>query len=256
MKSTQFPILIVLVLSIVIVVLVILTIARPSLFQPDIFVQDSQELSLPEGARAHLSKGEINEIAYSPDSSRLAVASSIGVLIHDARTGEELKRLKGHRAEVYSVAYMAASFLARMAASSPVGLETIPSVCGMQSRVSTNEHSKGIQPIAWHSVQMVARLQAGVRTKPAVCGLFCDNFSVTTGEWVRTKPSICGMSPQVNPRGCSQDMQHKLRASLSVQMAGLLRVGVVTAECGCGMASQGSLSKISLVMVSCGSSGT
>ena len=105
MKSTQFPILIVLVLSIVIVVLVILTIARPSLFQPDIFVQDSQELSLPEGARAHLSKGEINEIAYSPDSSRLAVASSIGVLIHDARTGEELKRLKGHRAEVYSVAF-------------------------------------------------------------------------------------------------------------------------------------------------------
>ena len=105
MKSTRISILIVLVLSIVIVVLVLLTITRPSLFNPALIVKDPPELSLPEGARAHLSKGRINEIAYSPDSSRLAVASSIGVLIHDARTGEELRRLKRHRTEVYSVAF-------------------------------------------------------------------------------------------------------------------------------------------------------
>ena len=105
MKSTQFSILIVLVLSIAVTVLVLLTIFRPALFQPDIFVQDSPELSLPEGAKAHLGKRDIYEIAYAPDSSRLAVASSIGILIHDAQTGEELRLLKGHRAEVYSVAF-------------------------------------------------------------------------------------------------------------------------------------------------------
>lgn len=105
MKSTRISKLIVLVLSTAIIVLVLLTITRSSLFNPDPIVKDPPELSLPEGARAHLSKSRINEIAYSPDSSRLAVASSIGVLIHDARTGEELRRLKGHRAEVYSVAF-------------------------------------------------------------------------------------------------------------------------------------------------------
>ena len=105
MKLTRISKLIVLVLSIAIIVLVLLAIFRPSLFNPDLIVKDPPELSLPEGARAHLGKGGISEIAYSPDSSRLAVASSIGVLIHDARTGEELRRLKGHRAEVYSVAF-------------------------------------------------------------------------------------------------------------------------------------------------------
>ena len=94
MKSTQFPILIVLVLSIVVTVLVLLTIFRPALFQPDIFVQDSPESSLPEGAKTRLGKGEIYQIAYAPDSSRLAVASSIGISICDARTGEELNLLK------------------------------------------------------------------------------------------------------------------------------------------------------------------
>ena len=105
MKSTRISKPIVLVLLTAIIVLVLLAIFRPSLFNPDLIVKDPPELSLPEGAKVRLGKGAIHEIAYSPDSSRLAVASSIGVLIHDARTGEELRRLKGHRAEVYSVAF-------------------------------------------------------------------------------------------------------------------------------------------------------
>ena len=37
------------------------------------------QLSLPEGAKARLGKGRISEIAYSPDGTQLAVASSIGI---------------------------------------------------------------------------------------------------------------------------------------------------------------------------------
>ena len=51
------------------------------------------------------SKGEINEIAYSPDGTRLAVASSIGIWIYNAQTGQELDLLTGHTGRVNSVAF-------------------------------------------------------------------------------------------------------------------------------------------------------
>ena len=63
------------------------------------------QLSLPEGAKARLGKGFIHEIAYSPDGTQLAVASSIGIWIYDAQTGEELSLLTGHRDWVLSVAF-------------------------------------------------------------------------------------------------------------------------------------------------------
>ena len=105
MKSTQISMLIVLVLSAVIIVLVLLTITRPTLFNPDLIVKDSSELSLLEGAKARPGKGVIYGVAYTPDGKRLAAASSIGILIRDAQTGEELHRLEGHKAEGYSVAF-------------------------------------------------------------------------------------------------------------------------------------------------------
>ena len=46
------------------------------------------KLGLPEGAVARLGMGKINDIKYSPDGKHLAVASSIGVWIYDAQTGE------------------------------------------------------------------------------------------------------------------------------------------------------------------------
>ena len=55
--------------------------------------------------KVRLGKGRINGVTYSPDGNRRAVASSIGVLICDAHTGEELKLLSGHASEVLSVAY-------------------------------------------------------------------------------------------------------------------------------------------------------
>ncbi|MDE0484014.1 MAG: hypothetical protein OXI67_15660, partial [Candidatus Poribacteria bacterium] len=62
--------------------------------------KDYTKWHLPKGAKLRLGKGYINEIAYSPDSSRLAVASSIGIWIYNAETGEELDLFTGHTGPV------------------------------------------------------------------------------------------------------------------------------------------------------------
>ena len=50
------------------------------LFPLGIFAQDYTQWSLPEGAKARLGKGRITgNIAYSPDGTRLAMASSIEI---------------------------------------------------------------------------------------------------------------------------------------------------------------------------------
>ena len=72
---------------------------------PMSFAQDYTTWGLPEGAKARLGKGYINEIAYSPDSTRLAVASSIGIWIYNVETGEEIDLLTGHTDWVVSVSF-------------------------------------------------------------------------------------------------------------------------------------------------------
>ena len=75
-------------------------------FTLNIFAQDHTRWGLPEGAKARFGKGvTVGEIAYSPDGSKLAVASSIGVWIYDAQTGEELDLYTGHTEIVISVAF-------------------------------------------------------------------------------------------------------------------------------------------------------
>ena len=55
--------------------------------------QDSMQFGLPEGAIARLGKGTLGEIHFSPDGSRLAVSSSIGIWFYDPQTGKELDLL-------------------------------------------------------------------------------------------------------------------------------------------------------------------
>ena len=69
------------------------------------FAQDSPQWHLPEGATARLGKGGANEIAYSPDGTRLAVAGSIGIWLYDAQTDEALDLLTGHTSGVTSVSF-------------------------------------------------------------------------------------------------------------------------------------------------------
>ena len=60
-----------------------------ALFSLSSFAQDYTQWGLPEGAKTRLGKGHITgNIAYSPDGTRLAMASSIGIWIYDTHTGE------------------------------------------------------------------------------------------------------------------------------------------------------------------------
>ena len=52
-----------------------------------------------------MGKGHINELAYSPDGTLLAVASSIGIWLYDVQTYQELALLMGHTGVVTSVAF-------------------------------------------------------------------------------------------------------------------------------------------------------
>lgn len=67
--------------------------------------QDASEWGLPEGAKARLGKGAIEQIQYSPDGARLAVGSSVGIWLYDTTTEQEIALLTGHSGIVGSVAF-------------------------------------------------------------------------------------------------------------------------------------------------------
>ena len=75
------------------------------LHQPNTFAQDSSQFSLPEEATTRFGKGRINEIQYSPDGTRLAVASSIGIWLYDTTTYKEVNLFTGHKGNVNCIAF-------------------------------------------------------------------------------------------------------------------------------------------------------
>ena len=56
---------------------------------PNTSVQDYTKWGLPDGVTARLGKSSVRGIAFSPDGTRLAVASRIGIWIYDVRAGNE-----------------------------------------------------------------------------------------------------------------------------------------------------------------------
>ena len=60
---------------------------------------------LPEGAKMRLNKGAINEIQYSPDGGRLAVAGGIGIWLCDTTTHQEIALLTGHTSNIDSISF-------------------------------------------------------------------------------------------------------------------------------------------------------
>ena len=67
--------------------------------------QDYTRWHLPDCALARLGKGIIGDVAWSPDGTRLAVTSSIGIWLYDAATGDEVALLTGHTDRVWSVVF-------------------------------------------------------------------------------------------------------------------------------------------------------
>lgn len=63
------------------------------------------QLNLPEGAKARLGKGHVNEITYSPDGSLLAVATNIGLWVYNAETFQELALLTKDGGAVLNVLF-------------------------------------------------------------------------------------------------------------------------------------------------------
>ena len=61
--------------------------------------------NLPDGAKARLGKGGINDITCSSDGALLAVASQIGIWIYDVQTREALALLTGHTGAVDRIAF-------------------------------------------------------------------------------------------------------------------------------------------------------
>ena len=55
------------------------------------------QLGLPKEAKARFGKGTATEIQYSPDGTRFAVASTIGIWLYNADTGQEIDLLTGHK---------------------------------------------------------------------------------------------------------------------------------------------------------------
>ncbi len=76
-----------------------------TLFLTNTFAEDYTQLSLPEGAKARLGKGVITDMQLSDDSTRLAVASSIGVWLYDINTESETALIIGHTETVMHVAF-------------------------------------------------------------------------------------------------------------------------------------------------------
>ena len=70
---------------------------------------DYRTWQLPDDAIMRLGKGALGHgdraIAFSPDSTRLAVASAIGIWLYDVATGTEVALLGGHTGGVTSVAF-------------------------------------------------------------------------------------------------------------------------------------------------------
>ena len=85
--------------------LILLFLFLCALCLPHSGAQDFPQWGLPKGAQARLGKGIIREIQYSPDGTRLAVASSIGIWLYDTATHQEIALLTGHTHWVRSVAF-------------------------------------------------------------------------------------------------------------------------------------------------------
>ena len=77
-----------------------------TLFLTNAFAEDPTQWHLPKEAKVRIGKGWVlDNIAFSPDNTLLAVPSAIGIWIYNAQTGEALKLLTGHTDVISCLAF-------------------------------------------------------------------------------------------------------------------------------------------------------
>ena len=67
--------------------------------------QQPQQARLHDEVKGNTKKDDINDIAYSPDGTKLAVAAGNGIWLYDAQTGQELVQCAGHIDKVFNLAF-------------------------------------------------------------------------------------------------------------------------------------------------------
>ena len=77
----------------------------PLTFMSCILAQNSPRQNLTKDGIAHLGKGAITDIKYSPDGTRLAVANTKGIWLYDARTGNKLVQFTGFTDSAATIAF-------------------------------------------------------------------------------------------------------------------------------------------------------
>lgn len=115
-------------------------------FIPNLSAEEYNRWQLPEGAKLRLGKGKLHDIKYTLNGNRVAVATSIGIWIYDAQTGQEISLLTGHTGRVTSLGFPAdGRFLASGSLDGTVRLWDIET--GKQMALFAG-HWRGIAAIA------------------------------------------------------------------------------------------------------------
>ena len=68
-------------------------------------LDDPQQARLPDEVKGNSKKDRIEDIAYSPDGTILAVAAGNGIWLYDAQTGHQLAQCAGHIDKVLNIAF-------------------------------------------------------------------------------------------------------------------------------------------------------
>ena len=82
-------------------ILITLILATTSTFAQE----KKRDFEIPEGVIARLGNGQINDMQYTQDGTRLAVASSMGIWLYDTINFKEIYLLKKHKGNVYFMAF-------------------------------------------------------------------------------------------------------------------------------------------------------